>query len=96
MAYLTQGQEDLLRWIVEASSSKYLLLVTHGEGASLVGEHGERSVNAGDIHQLVEYGLLRRATTNSFEITNDGRAYNAQMVNPPPPPPPTGFQPPAG
>jgi hypothetical protein len=32
MAYLTQGQEDLLRWIVEASSSKYLLLVTHGEG----------------------------------------------------------------
>jgi hypothetical protein len=95
MAYLTPEQEELLSWIVEDASSKYVFVETHDEGASLLGEHGERPVNAGDVHQLVDYGLLRQATTNSFEITNDGRAYYERMTNPPPPRPPIGFQPPA-
>lgn len=101
MAYLTQGQEDLLRWIVEASSSKYLLLVTHGEGASLVGEHGERSVNAGDVHQL--RGIRASPTGDHQQLRNHQRWPGVQRTDGEPStsaasdriPAPSGLRPPA-
>jgi hypothetical protein len=96
VAWLTQAQADLLKWVVESGSGEVLLVPVGNasEDIAIIPDGPRQSVNPTDFRELVAQGLLRHVKNQLHELTNEGRLTYAELMGPPPSErPPVGFRP---
>jgi hypothetical protein len=83
---LTEPQRDLFVWMASSGETSFLLEGMFGPHDSLLagpgGEGKDRDVSASDVRELAAMGLIRQTSEKGYDLTNAGRMFYQELLNP--------------
>jgi hypothetical protein len=83
---LTGPQRDLFVWMIESGETSFLLEGMFGPHDALLagpgGEGKDRDVSASDVRELADMSLIRRTSEKGYDLTNAGRMFYEEIMNP--------------